>query len=185
MFVNNEQWKNQLPPSYLRFDGYVGSTTAGIDYFNYVLQRMRGATSYLEIGTFDGIILAMLAKALPSVKFSAIDPFLNVGGGHFDYFEDNCRQYNNIHLYNEKSEVVLPQLIERGDRFDIIFVDGDHTYEAVSMELREGWKLLNGGGSILVHDYSIPGVNKACNEFAQGNGLKLNNMGFVLEIGRK
>jgi len=39
------------------------------------------------------------------------------------------------------------------ERFDLIFLDGDHSANAVYQEVAAGLRLLNPGGVILLHDY--------------------------------
>ena len=38
------------------------------------------------------------------------------------------------------------------ETFDIIFIDGDHVYEQVIVDIRNAKKVLNPGGSIVMHD---------------------------------
>ncbi|MDQ6623532.1 MAG: class I SAM-dependent methyltransferase [Verrucomicrobiota bacterium] len=53
-------------------------------------------------------------------------------------------------------------------RFEFIFIDGDHTYEAVTENFRIARHLLAAGGCIAFHDaISWPGVNQALREIAQ------------------
>jgi predicted O-methyltransferase YrrM len=40
--------------------------------------------------------------------------------------------------------------------FDVVFVDGDHTYEGVSRDLRAVARVLAAGGVVLCHDYYHP-----------------------------
>lgn len=50
-----------------------------------------------------------------------------------------------------RSEQVLPKLADR--QFDLIFIDGDHSYEGVRYDLEEAVRLLKPGGTIALHDY--------------------------------
>lgn len=58
---------------------------------------------------------------------------------------------------------------------DAIFLDGDHSYDAVSKDLPFWWNKLKIGGWLLGDDYASchPGTTKAVDEFAYKNNLKL------------
>ena len=65
--------------------------------------------------------------------------------------------------------------------FDFIYIDADHTYEAVKRDLKVWWPKLKVGGLIGLHDYenvennTIPfGVVKAVTEFLVENNISLN-----------
>lgn len=53
---------------------------------------------------------------------------------------------------SEFSEFVLPQLLEAGNRFDFIYVDGSHLFENVLLDGFYGVRLLNEGGIIAFDD---------------------------------
>ena len=66
------------------------------------------------------------------------------------------------------------------DTFDVIFIDGDHSYEGVKADFEESIKILNPNGKIVFHDINsllCQGVvefwnkikNKCCIEFVDGN----------------
>lgn len=58
---------------------------------------------------------------------------------------------------------------------DAIFIDGDHSYEAVSKDLPFWWKKLRKGGWLLGDDYAscCPGTTRAVDEFTVKNNLKI------------
>jgi len=56
------------------------------------------------------------------------------------------------------------------ESLDCIFVDGDHSYNAVRDDLRFWWKKIRPGGKMLGDDYWIADVAKAVNEFANEIG---------------
>lgn len=123
---------------------------------------------YLEIGSFDGVLLSLMAETFPTLEFVAIDPFevaCNTGSGHYGYWYDNNKNLGNVSLRFAKSEQALPALIEAGKRFSCIFIDGDHSYEVVKFDLEKSWELLEEGGLMACHDHDMPGVERACREF--------------------
>ena len=55
---------------------------------------------------------------------------------------------------------------------DCIFVDGDHSYNAVIEDLKFWWKKVRVGGQLLGDDYYMSDVSRAVNDFATINKLK-------------
>ena len=124
---------------------------------------------YLEIGSFDGVMLSLMAEANPKVEFFAIDPFIEAGStgpGHYGYWYINNKNLANVTLYFGKSEEHLPKVIETGHKFSAIFIDGDHSYETLKNDLEKSWQLLEVGGFMACHDHHMPDVIRACQEFS-------------------
>jgi predicted O-methyltransferase YrrM len=60
--------------------------------------------------------------------------------------------HKNIHYINKKSEDGLIDLINQNKKFELIYIDGDHTASCVLTDLVLSWKLLIKGGVILCDD---------------------------------
>jgi hypothetical protein len=56
---------------------------------------------------------------------------------------------------------------------DCVFVDGDHSYEAVKRDLPFWWKKIRVGGMLLGDDYWMEPVARAVNEFSLENNLQI------------
>jgi len=60
---------------------------------------------------------------------------------------------------DERLRILMPEGGSRGidrkevGKFDLIFVDGDHTYAGVEFDARLAYALINPGGVIIWHDY--------------------------------
>ena len=61
------------------------------------------------------------------------------------------------------------------ESLDAIFIDADHSYDAVKNDLKFWWTKVRKGGWLLGDDYSSchPGTTKAVDEFASTNNLNL------------
>lgn len=57
------------------------------------------------------------------------------------------------------------------DKFDIIFIDGDHNYNQVIIDIRESLNILNDGGCIVCHD-SYPLTIEMTHEYSNGTVYK-------------
>ena len=71
----------------------------------------------------------------------------------FDRFKHNTQEYSNINIYKEKSEDILPLLPAKF--YDLIYIDGDHSLDAVYNDIKMSCKLLKEDGVIIVDDYKI------------------------------
>jgi hypothetical protein len=66
-----------------------------------------------------------------------------------------------IEHYAEKSHYVLPQLLRAGRQFDFGFVDGNHRFDAVFLDLYYLGLLVKRGNLIVLDDYNLPGIRHA------------------------
>lgn len=66
-----------------------------------------------------------------------------------------------IELHREESQIALPRLLSEGRRFDLGFVDGDHRFDGVFLDLVYLGRLVRGGGVVFVDDYQLPSVAHA------------------------
>lgn len=70
--------------------------------------------------------------------------------------------WSNINFYLEDSKILLPKFIEEGKKYDICFIDGDHSYEGVKVDIQNCKKLCK---IIVCHDYgNLTDVTKAIDE---------------------
>ena len=64
------------------------------------------------------------------------------------------------------SRDVVPTLVHK---YDVIYVDGDHSYEGAKKDLELSLEVLAEGGKIIVDDLQYPSVAQAFREFLQEN----------------
>ena len=69
-------------------------------------------------------------------------------------------------LREEPSELALPQLVREGAQFDLVFIDGWHTFDQTLVDMYFTNKLIKVGGYMLIDDVSWPSVSKAVSNFA-------------------
>jgi hypothetical protein len=73
-------------------------------------------------------------------------------------------------FFPEKSERILPRLIDAGERFDVAFIDGDHRFDGAMIDVFYALRLVRESGLIVLDDAWMPSVQK-CSAFFVGNGL--------------
>ena len=127
-----------------------------------LVQDLRPA-NVLEIGTYAGGTLYCWCRlAEPDATIVSIDlPEGRFGGG---YTEDRRREMltlfptegQHLHLLREDSHdpATLEKLksILNGKRLDLLFIDGDHTYEGVKQDFEMYSPLAADGAAIVFHD---------------------------------
>jgi predicted O-methyltransferase YrrM len=116
------------------------------------------AFNYLEIGTFEGASLSYMFNNVmlnPSSKATVIDPFdsfINGCQNQLQIFKSNLQPYlDRITIIEGYSQNELNKLIPNS--FDLIYVDGDHTSQAVFTDAMLSFPLLKSGGIMIFDDY--------------------------------
>ena len=72
---------------------------------------------------------------------------------------------NRLYILKGSSDMAVDYLMaNHGPVFDFIFIDADHSYEAVHHDIVEYGKLLQVGGILAGHDNWMPGVEQAVKE---------------------
>jgi len=110
---------------------------------------------YLEIGTLRGESIVNVAKiAKECVSISLSDKELKKFGHNENYIKLQrffSKKIKNIRHIKHNSHTYDYSKFKKG--FDLIFVDGDHSYEGVKMDTQNVFKLLKNEDSIIVwHD---------------------------------
>ncbi len=116
----------------------------------------------VEIGVLYGGHAIEIMKELNIKKFYLIDDFSTGGAKLEAAAKENLKDYNQVVLCVEDSTTFEPP-----EPVDFVYIDGDHSYEAVRKDLNiwdDKTKIMLSG-----HDYSSnePGVIRAVNEFCR------------------
>lgn len=144
------------------------------------LVATEGARQTIEVGLGYGIsglfiVAGLLAGGDREVRHTVIDPHQST---RFDdvgiQLLEEAGVIEIVELHAAPSELVLPQLLERGRRFDLAFVDGNHRFDGVFVDLTYLGRLVRPGGAIFLDDYQLPAVARAAAFF-------LRNMRWSLE----
>jgi len=178
-------------------DGFFTEQDAS-DY-RALYEMVPNGASTVEVGCFRGKSLACVADLILEKGLSvlAVDPWGRIENPKYDepgvqgkedwMFEDFGRTMADFGL----GEAVTPMvaLSEKAakrvpDRqFDLVFIDGDHSYEAVKDDIEAWGPLVKEGGILSGHDWdekgeSWPGVHKAVVEVLGWPSFKKNIWAF-------
>ena len=188
--LQKEIWTGSLKP----FDAH---------YLANVLRRYKPA-SILEVGSYLGMSTSWLLHVSEPWKASVtcVDP--NIPHWSFQDPLAVRREYLQQSYSHRKVENIVgffskvgegmnddvsreqiasipsvgPQLTER---FDMVFLDGDHTYDVVKEDFAVALKLLNPGGTVVFHDaISWAGVARLLSELKPK--YKISIMGRAIDV---
>jgi predicted O-methyltransferase YrrM len=138
-----------------------------------------GAERTIEIGLGYGISALFICEGLlmaggSAVRHVAVDPhqagFANCGLQVLD----EAGIADLVEFHAERSEIALPKLLQDGRRFDLAFVDGNHRFDGVLLDLINLGRLVRPGGIVLLDDFQLPAVAKAVS-------FVVTNLGWSLE----
>ena len=73
-------------------------------------------------------------------------------------------------FFRDKAESVMPRLIAAARQFDVAFVDGDHRFDGVFIDVFFACRLVGPGKLIIVDDAKMPAVRK-CAAFFTSSGI--------------
>ncbi|MGH2681230.1 MAG: class I SAM-dependent methyltransferase [Actinomycetota bacterium] len=125
------------------------------------------ATHTIEIGLGYGLSALYIGEALLSggstgAQHVVVDPYQTA---RFDdcglQLLDEAGLEELVEFHGEESQVVLPRFLSEGRDFDLAFVDGNHRFDGVFLDLVYLGRLLRPGGVVFVDDYQLPAVARA------------------------
>lgn len=119
--------------------------------FIYEWLRKHGLRRTLEVGFGFGrsAVYIMSATGSPHV---AIDPFQANYDGLGLQNAERLGLLPLLDLRHDYSHNALPQLLRENRRFEFIFIDGDHKYDAILVDFYFSDLLLDQGGYLMLHD---------------------------------
>lgn len=138
------------------------------------IAKMIGARRLFEIGTYMGRTTWHLARIAPDAEVWTLnlppeaDPRIApVLGSYYRGTPEEAR----IHELWTDSRTFEPGDLE--GTMDVVFVDADHSYDAVMADTERALRLVRPGGVVLWHDYAAksPGVVRFAHDFAKKHGM--------------
>lgn len=144
----------------------------------------------LEIGAFKGRSTICMAQTAREV--TVVDPFdarnTPKPGSTLREFSENICRYGVEKKIN--TLVRLSGSFRTVCRFDLVFVDGDHEYEAVKKDIEWSIAHLKPGGLLAFHDYrsnteyegTHDGVDRAVDEFVRDGAVILRRVDSLILV---
>lgn len=126
----------------------------------------------LEIGTHYGHTTKIIIDKFPNLKITTVDPgdkIIQDKRSHFQLGEYlSQEEIGKMFLGSHNIKLIKEDFhdIHFKEKFDFIFIDGNHTYDHVIKDTQKSLDLLNHKGIIVWHDWdNVKDVNAALNEF--------------------
>lgn len=123
-------------------------------------------THILEVGSWEGGSAIFFLNFFPSSNVTCIDTFagsptgldrnafLETAPESERRFDANTAAFGSrVRKIKGRSVRELDRLVEETESFDLIYIDGDHTRDAVLIDSLLAWKLLRPGGVLIWDDY--------------------------------
>ncbi len=134
-------------------------------------QAARGGT-IVEVGSYHGKSAVNLAYAVRkregNARIYCADTWMNTTIEHarnvdvFQHFLDNTAAYRDLITPLRGRSEESGREWNRGE-IDVIFIDGDHSFEGVTADIRAWVPKVKPGGLILFHDSDLPDVRAGIN----------------------
>jgi predicted O-methyltransferase YrrM len=152
------------------------------------LIKTRRFTKLLEVGMANGSSSVALLRVLSENgggSLTSIDPYQLAPVGSVKNDNDdgysgegiaNVKRAGFAHMHTllaEPDYIALPGLVERGEKFDFIFIDGYHSFDYAFVDFFFADLLLRVGGVIAFHDSSYPAVYKVCKFITRNKEYRL------------
>ncbi len=120
----------------------------------------RVINNLLEIGSYEGRSALFFLDLFKNSKISCVDTWVgsdehkevnfNSIESNFDYNIKSLKDNMQIYKFKMTSDEFFKK---NKNKFDFIFVDGDHSNDQVLKDLKNAWSFLNKNGFLLIDDY--------------------------------
>jgi predicted O-methyltransferase YrrM len=138
------------------------------------------AVRTIEIGLGYGIAALFACEGLLeneniTARHVVVDPHQATRFGNCGLqFLDDAGVMDLVEYHSEGSETALPRFLSEGRSFDLAFVDGNHRFDSVFVDLVYLGRLVRPGGLVFLDDYQLPSIRRAVSFFTQ-------NLGWTIE----
>jgi len=139
-----------------------------LPFFTEIAPRIPQGGTYLEVGVYKGRSFRFMRELRPDLYMIAVDPWTDesVAASHgtgeetFYAFLHDTMDYTDGWLFVRGTIFDVVSRCIPYHRLDLIFLDGDHLYPGVKLDIGCAMKILKPGGILAGHD------------FAGGNGVE-------------
>ena len=143
----------------------------------------------MEIGVFEGELSYHVFSKLNPEILILIDPYKIYEGNKehasLEILEDRFQRVKKRFKHNKNCRIIrktLSEVVNHSEiinqKFDVIYIDGDHTFNGALLDLENSKELLSKKGVIIMDDYGaiyknngvlMYGINKAVAKFLYEN----------------
>jgi predicted O-methyltransferase YrrM/PAS domain-containing protein len=168
-YINQVAHKSRNDPKYAGRYGLAGSAEPETGSTLYSLVRLMRPKNVIEIGSYIGTSSICIAQALVDNGDSGMLNCIEAENNHIalaiDHLREASLEHKVIFHYGCSHD---PSIIHALPSSEIIFVDGDHSYEGAKKDFDIYSKLLTDDGIIVYHDtIKIMALQRLITEIAQ------------------
>lgn len=136
--------------------------------YEYLREHVRthSVQHYLEIGTRDGdslrVVLEEDGGELLSVWVADMwgTDYGGSGRGNHQHIDQLLDDFNfdgrRVFLDGNSRDTIPALMPDKAEAFDLVLVDGDHSYAGGMADLENTWPLVRPGGCVVFHDIMHP-----------------------------
>ncbi len=172
-YITTKAWETYLrvfvhpPAALISIPGYLHPVEGRC--LHWLAGRVPKQGLALEVGSFKGKSTCFIASGLaPSAHLACVDTWHNDAmpydppGDYMSEFLENVSKYLDvIETHRGRSKDVSASWHRP---IDLLFIDGDHSYEGCSTDLKAWLRFVRPGGWVAFHDSSEEGVAQAISE---------------------
>ena len=170
-----KRYKKLLRDKFISYDWF----SKHCFYFYWNIKKVKKDFKYLEIGCFEGNSFFFVINQFKPLISYAVDPWIN-SDENFKHDMSLIEKNFDLNLSNYKLNYKKIKntsdkfFLENTEKFDVIYIDGNHTYKSVLSDAINSWKILTKDGILIFDDYfyHYPDDPKAYVGFAINNFLK-------------
>lgn len=155
-YPHHDSWKNN------------GGISDGELALLYDLPRLVKGGNILNIGTFEGGSAITMAQGLKDRKLEGKVYTIDIGEDQRKTAEANFERAGvfvvNIYVYRKAIGTFAEECRKENRLFNSMFIDGDHRYEGVKIDIDLYKDLLVPGGIVAFHDTNQPQICAAIEE---------------------
>ena len=123
----------------------------------------------VEVGVNEGVHAEVMYALLRPITLYLVDPWY---GGQQSIVADKFVERSNVILIQEYSESAAKKF--RSESVDLVYIDANHVYKDVILDLNSWYPKLKIGGMLCGHDANREEVYTALDEFSKKQELELN-----------
>ena len=150
------------------------------ELYSEMVNKYPSGSHFVEVGSYKGKSASLMAVEMinnnKDIKFDCVDTWLGSPEHQILAEVRNDTLFNifteNIKPVAHKVNAIRAASVEASSLYedkslDFVFIDADHSYEAVKEDLEAWFPKMKDGGTIAGHDYGNPtnGVKPAVDEF--------------------
>ena len=132
-------------------------TWTGDGELAYIMEQATKASFAVEIGTYLGKSAKCMLDANPNLHLWCVDP------GIVDFISETACYFMRDEIAQGRCEVIkkysqeaAPMLEHMRGKLDLVFIDGNHAFDYVYLDLKLWVPLVRSGGIVCGHDWEAP-----------------------------